>query len=356
MLIFLIFILVACGPVNTFSERKATEAVGSESRVEVPPHDSKSEDLSNEPVTDPAEISIEDPIEEEIPAQIPIVISGAYLACTSIVREKDVILSCSISSENKDEFSTASAGKILKTMADSKHYEFLVYDFQATDTQVVLLMSISRQSVIDLLQIKAAQQSPHVNLELKEITDAAGELPGSDTPAMQDLIKNGSFEADVIEDRSSEKSGFEKGFTDWQRTIGKSLEIHRGFSDWQAAAGEQWVELCSDGDSGIKQTFDSRPGSIYHISFKFSPHPGTKKYYNNLHVKVDGKEIFHTLKDGSDLEEPKWDTYEIEFIATKGSTELEFRSSGCTDKYGNVKSSKGTLLDDIKQIPKKGSR
>ncbi|MFK7824815.1 MAG: DUF642 domain-containing protein [Oligoflexales bacterium] len=303
--------------------------------------------------------------EEEIVAEIPVIITGAYLSCQPL-SEDDTALACKFAMEDKGVFEYLKVDEILEFMVDGiDPISFSIREINAEQGNIILSSS---KSDIDLLRKKRRQKDKLVFEAIRRNTDStqppsteapAAESPSTEAPAAEppaeamvlsniNLVANGSFEADVIADGSIQKLGFENGLIDWERTLGITSEIHRNVNAWLAGDGSQWTELCSTGDSGIRQIIQTVPGRSYQLQFYFSPQPLVVEEYNQLHVKIAGNELFHESANGIDLTQTSWVLYTLDFTANDNSTEIEFFSSGCNDAQGNPVSNMGTFLDDVK--------
>ena len=303
--------------------------------------------------------------EEEVDAEIPVVVTGAPLTCQPLLND-ETALSCKFSMEDRNVFESLEPEEILEIMDD----EIGPINFRIrkiSHEQGVIILA-STKSDIDLLK-KRSREENLVFEAIRKVTatteptatePTAAQSPATVPPDSEDplspssvlsdlnLIVNGSFEDDVIADGAIQKVGFENGLNNWMRTLGVTSEIQRGVSGWLAQEGSQWTELCSTGDSGIVQAIPTIQGQSYQLQFYFSPQPLVAQEFNHLHVKIAGQELFHESADGTALTQTNWTFFTVDFTAESSSTEIEFFSSGCTDANGVPVSNMGTFLDDVK--------
>ncbi|MFK7826632.1 MAG: DUF642 domain-containing protein [Oligoflexales bacterium] len=188
--------------------------------------------------------------------------------------------------------------------------------------------------------VEAEEMAKPKSIEIEAMDVESKEVPIN-------LVSNGSFELDSFVNRKKAGKGFyeyfEDGLIDWEKAVGTVVELHNNFFGWTAAEGngEQWVELCSNLNSGIKQEISTIPGEVYILRFFFGARPFTRTSQNHLKVEVGGSEIFDMKKSGfKKLSNPNWKEYTVEFVAEETETSLMFYSEGCTSNYG-------TFIDQI---------
>ena len=89
--------------------------------------------------------------------------------------------------------------------------------------------------------------------------------------AESDLVTNGSFESPDVPTGSYQIFSNIPG---WVTTVGNGIEIQDHVAgDPSEDSGNQFVELDSSGNSGMKQTLGTETGKKYLLSFIYSPRP-----------------------------------------------------------------------------------
>ena len=353
-------LLIACGEQAGFvSERMTLER-----------------NSGSELATQPQEEDTDDP--EEISAELPVIISGSFLAC--YVRG-DGQISCQFSEKDDNLIALLSTVKVLEIIIEghgpvtlnaediNRDNNTIVFTLAVNDLQTLKNQKDGDESIVFQARAKEQKETSDKEETVSEKENSAEKeqeasrneptnegdkeeeeaetSPPEPVLSTLNLIGNGSFEADVIPDESIKKDGFESGLTNWERTLGVTSEIQRNVYGWKAQDGSQWTELCSTGDSGLKQVIQTVPGQKYQLKFYFSPQPAVAEEYNHLHVKIAGTEVFHESSDGTALTEPDWKGHERDFTASAVTTEIEFFSSGCTDNLGAPVSNMGTYVDQV---------
>jgi choice-of-anchor C domain-containing protein len=165
--------------------------------------------------------------------------------------------------------------------------------------------------------------------------------PGGDKT--DNLLMNGSFE----EGPEPAGQGFtllEKGSTvirGWQVTQGN---IDYVGSYWQPADGKRSIDLNGTVRGGIGQTFKTKKGQKYRVTFSMAgnPNPDEKPALKRLGVSAAGKSAeFDFDTTGRSFKDMGWVTRTWEFTAVAGETTLEFYSlseerKGCGPTLDNV--------------------
>jgi hypothetical protein len=167
--------------------------------------------------------------------------------------------------------------------------------------------------------------------------------------AQLNLVVNGSFEDPAL---NSSWDVF-PSIPGWTLSYGPAIEIQRQYSGWSAAHGSQWVELDADtipstgtnGSIGIYQDISTIPGTVYQLSFAFSPRPGyhpNDEAYDGVRVLWGGNHVATITADGRPLSQPNWVYYTYTLVASGTLTRLEFQDAGL---YNNTY---GAYIDDVR--------
>lgn len=164
---------------------------------------------------------------------------------------------------------------------------------------------------------------------------SAASLLAQATPI--NLISNGSFESVSLNDGSwttlSSLSGWIVG--------PQRVEVRRNVAG-SAFAGLNFVELDTDRNSWISQTFTTTVGQTYHLSFKWANRPDQFGANSNgiswQVAALDGVVGKNTIT--------AWTAFEQDFVATSTSTTLRLGATGASDGMG-------TSLDavSVTQLP-----
>ena len=145
-----------------------------------------------------------------------------------------------------------------------------------------------------------------------------------DKDSEANLLVNGSFE----EGPDTGDQGFkplEKGAKDikgWEVTRGQ-IDYVNGY--WEAADGKSSIDLHgSPGYGGIKQTFKTKKGQKYRVSFSLAGNPAGSVALKKLGVKAaDKQEEFTFSTEGKSTTDMGWATQVFNFTATGAETTLE---------------------------------
>jgi choice-of-anchor C domain-containing protein len=138
----------------------------------------------------------------------------------------------------------------------------------------------------------------------------------------KNLLENGSFEEGTdpgdfkpLDEDSTEIKG-------WTVTRGQIDYIG---SHWQAADGSRSLDLHgSPGFGGVKQTFKTKKGQKYKLTFSLAGNPGGAVTEKKLGVKVAGKkESFTFDTTGKTATDMGWESKTLEFEAVDTETTLE---------------------------------
>ncbi|HEY1858753.1 MAG TPA: choice-of-anchor C family protein [Gemmataceae bacterium] len=160
-------------------------------------------------------------------------------------------------------------------------------------------------------------------------------------PAIEkSLLVNGSFEEGPDTDKYVSLNEGSKAIKGWVVTRG---QIDYVDAYWPAADGKRSIDLHgSPGLGGIKQTFATRKGQKYRVTFAFAGNPEGQVPMKKMGVSAAGqKEEFSFDATGKKLDDLGWVTKKWEFKADDKETTLEFYTL-MTDDVNC-----GPLLDNV---------
>ena len=143
----------------------------------------------------------------------------------------------------------------------------------------------------------------------------------------------------------------DKGSTDikgWEVTRGQIDVLQEADGKWKAADGKRCLDLHgSPGFGGVKQSFATRVGKKYRVTFQMSGNPGVGHTEVKLAVRAAGKDQeFAVDMDGKTVEDLKWEKKTWEFTATEATTVLKLHTAmpDTSNAFG------GPMLDDVKVV------
>ncbi|MCV2360736.1 FxDxF family PEP-CTERM protein [Paucibacter sp. TC2R-5] len=157
---------------------------------------------------------------------------------------------------------------------------------------------------------------------------AAPALAFADT----NLIKNGSFEANVL---ATGSWNIYQNLDNWtgapySGSPRSGIELRNQVAG-NTIFGSQYVELDTDKNSWMTQTFDTTANKTYELSFWVAQRDGQKGLASNgLSWSVNGLNFTEVAKD----ENKEWQKVTGSFVATAGTTTLTFKAIGNSDSYG----------------------
>jgi hypothetical protein len=161
------------------------------------------------------------------------------------------------------------------------------------------------------------------------------------------IIVNGSFELPDIATGSF--ALFPGGIPGWAVSSGPSIEIQDHVAG-SPFAGDQYVELDSTGNSGMRQMVTTAPGNLYFLSFAYSPRQGVSLASNGIEVYFNSVLLDTLALTGVGNSNTVWAVHTYTVMGTGGSTPLEFRAIGTSDSLGGY-------LDDVQlnEVPEPAS-
>jgi len=155
------------------------------------------------------------------------------------------------------------------------------------------------------------------------------------------LLVNGSFEDGPDIDRFLPLDEGSTAIKGWRVTRGQIdyLENH-----WKAADGRRSLDLHgSPGYGGIEQTFKTKKGQRYRVTFSLAGSPGSEVPVKRVAVSAAGKSHeFAFDSTGKTADNMGWVTKEWEFDADDEQTKLEIRTLERSDPF------RGPALDDVR--------
>jgi choice-of-anchor C domain-containing protein len=157
------------------------------------------------------------------------------------------------------------------------------------------------------------------------------------------LLVNGSFEAGPGVDSFLPLDKGSDAIKGWRVTRGQIDYIER---DWKAADGQRSLDLHgSPGHGGIEQTFKTKKGERYRVTFSLAGNPGSEVPVKRIAVSAAGKShefIFDST--GKTADNMGWVTKEWEFNADAEETSLEIRTLETMDPF------RGPALDNVRVV------
>lgn len=174
----------------------------------------------------------------------------------------------------------------------------------------------------------------------------AGALSGPIEAAGEasNLIVNGSFETPDIPTGSFAIFASIPGWSHAARTgtTSSGIKIQDHVAGAPAAgAGDQFVELDSDGPSRIFQEVATNPGSAYRLTFVYSARPTTVAIENHFQVSAgpESAEIGPLASTSQTI----WVGFTLDFVASSTSSRIEFLDLGPEQESGGL----GAYVDAV---------
>lgn len=152
------------------------------------------------------------------------------------------------------------------------------------------------------------------------------------------LVSNGSFETPA---GSSGQYGIFSSIPGWSLltgSTGSGIEVQNNVAG-SPFDGSQFVELDSDGVTGIYQDLNTIVGQTYTLEFAFSARPGVAQ--NILNVNWGDDSVTTLTANGTGLSNTNWQTFTYTVVATSSITRLSF------DNLNELSDSLGTYIDNV---------
>jgi hypothetical protein len=161
------------------------------------------------------------------------------------------------------------------------------------------------------------------------------------------LIVNGSFELPDIPTGTAVISPSIPGWSFAPRpgTTSSGIEVQDHVRGAPAAgAGDQFVELDSDGPYLMYQDVATSPGSTYRLAFLYSARPDTLAIENQFQVSAgSATAIIGPLTSGSAT---NWLTYTLDFVASGSTSRIGFLDLSPKDPVGGF----GAYVDEVSVV------
>jgi hypothetical protein len=142
--------------------------------------------------------------------------------------------------------------------------------------------------------------------------------------AAPNLIVNGSFETPNIAAGSFAIFPAIPGWSHQPRpgTTSSGIEIQDFPGAAAPGAGDQFVELDSNGPSRIFQDVATSPGSTYRMTFLYSARPGTAAVENHFRVSAGPSSV--EIGPVASAPQTRWTSAALDFIAIANTSRIEF--------------------------------
>jgi hypothetical protein len=173
---------------------------------------------------------------------------------------------------------------------------------------------------------------------------AVGALAGPIGTASAQVV-NGSFESPDV---PTGTFGIFPSIPGWshepapQAASSSGIEIQDNVAGAPApGAGDQFVELDSDGPSRIFQDVATNVGSTYRLAFLYSPRPGTVADQNHFTVSAGpaSAEIGPLASAATTI----WQPFTLDFVANSSSSRIEYLDLGPEESAGGL----GAYIDVV---------
>ncbi|WP_036303689.1 PEP-CTERM sorting domain-containing protein [Methylotenera sp. L2L1] len=158
--------------------------------------------------------------------------------------------------------------------------------------------------------------------------------------ANANLVTNGSFEADV---QANGSWGIYNNLTGWVGV--NNVELRNNVSG-VASDGVNYVELDTNANNSIFQMVSTTAGSIYDLSFDYSPREGVTSQSNPIKAFWNGSLLSQITGSGIGKNGNNWYTISFSVMGT-GSDKLSFAATGLSDGFGGS-------LDNVSLVPEPG--
>jgi hypothetical protein len=143
------------------------------------------------------------------------------------------------------------------------------------------------------------------------------------------LVVDGSFE-----DQSQAAGTWNvyNAINGWTTVSGSGIELRDQVAG-NAFDGKNFVELDSNSNSAMAQTLTTTAGSLYNLSFAYSPRGGVDAASNPIEVLWDGVSIATVTGSGIGQAGNVWSIFNYA-VTGHGSDTLTFRAVGTNDSVG----------------------
>ena len=155
--------------------------------------------------------------------------------------------------------------------------------------------------------------------------------------ANANLITNGSFEANI---QAANSWAIYPGLVGWNGGAG-GIELRNNVAG-AAYDGVNYVELDTTGNSLAYQNISTTLGTLYSLSFAYSPRENVAANSNGIEVLWNGASLGTFTGNGSPAGN-NWSVQTIQVLGTSPFSNLEFRAVGVSESYGGS-------LDDVRLV------
>ncbi|MFN2608812.1 MAG: DUF642 domain-containing protein [Acidimicrobiales bacterium] len=147
-----------------------------------------------------------------------------------------------------------------------------------------------------------------------------------------DLIVNGSFEQPHIAPATFAITNSVPGWTLAPGSIGTGIELQNHVAGTPKPPQDQFVELDSNGSTGIFQDVPTTVGTTYVLQFVYSPRPGTAAAENHFSVTAGSQSaVVGPVAGGATTD---WQPFSLAFVATSTTSRIQFFDLGPSDGLG----------------------
>ncbi|BAY13591.1 DUF642 domain-containing protein [Calothrix sp. NIES-2098] len=153
------------------------------------------------------------------------------------------------------------------------------------------------------------------------------------------IVTNGSFESPDIPTPSFKIFPSIPGWSLSPGSKGIGIEVQDNIAG-KPFEGNQFVELDSNGVTGIFQDLATVIGQKYKLEFAFAPRQGVAD--NRLNIFWGDNLVDSLSANGAGAAKTKWQTFAYELVATSTTTRLSFND------LDEVSNNAGAYLDDVK--------
>lgn len=349
---FVIF-MTACGEPASFLHQSETKSLKSADAVkteQAKPRIESDNSLSTDTVSDPQapqpnsdhyhqETEGEKDIDERVVAEVPVIISGSFLACREVLLENnEPALMCTYKAEQKAFVDLTIENQQPVSGDVNQQNTMLSFSDAHWDETSGLGTVLLRKSLPGAGDETKQDKVSDQDADQKDEKDQQGVSNPSTNleqmvidPLVDDLIRNGSFENQVV-DRPGFINDFYTELDFWSLSNGNAIEVQR--NDRFEDGDKQWLELCARSDTGIVQALTLEPGSAYELSFNVSPKGAVVRNHMKVTLGADVT-LYNEDIDGTGLTGMNWRTYTKRFVATDAATSIDFRSVECNGSAGN---------------------
>jgi len=187
-----------------------------------------------------------------------------------------------------------------------------------------------------------------ISLVICAVTFPVMAAPALKPARSANLLVNGSFEEGptfnvhkALDPGSTEIKG-------WTVTRGQIDVCEEHGEGWKAAHGSRSLDLHgSPGRGGVQQSFATRPGRKYRVTFSMSGNPGVPHDKVQLAVEAAGEvKEFECSMEGKTHKDLKWEKKTWQFTAKDKTTVLELRTAmgPTSNPFG------GPAIDDVQVV------